>query len=144
MKIKKNVQYEFFNSCFSLGSYTKVFLYEEKEFLSIKNKEKKDFLFLIYNEVSLSIVKDDDKLSRKTFMIIENDTKMEDKNNFLEVINNLDSVPTLINKSENTILCNLSPAKDETMIESGGKNRKEYDIIDITSCENEKKKNQEK
>ena len=69
LKIKKNVIYNLFDSYFSLGSYTRIILYQKSQYLKVIEKENSEMLFSIYNEVSLSILKEEDQLSKKIFRI---------------------------------------------------------------------------
>jgi hypothetical protein len=132
IKIKKNVIYNLFGSCFSLGGFTKIFLYHEREYFILKEKEKNDFLFSIYNEVSLSIVKENDQLSKKVFSLIENNTIRLEKNNLLSLCD-YKSLSCILKQSEETkIEKDCHPSNDVNMNE----NNREVQIIDITSNTN--------
>jgi hypothetical protein len=129
IKIKKNVIYNLYGSCFSLGGFTKIILYNEREYFILKEKEKNDFLFSIYNEVSLSIVKEDDQLSKKVFSLIENNTIQLEKNNLLSLCD-YENISSIFKQTEDRkISKDNHPSNDVSMNE----NNREIQIIDITS-----------
>ena len=138
--IKKNVIYDMFDSHFFIGNNTKVSLYQEIDYQHKKEKESEKELLKINNEVSLSIMKHDDKqfilfktidnncsLLEKTNLLtfckidsvlIDLTKKLNDEDKFIDLLN--DDSTTSIDKVRNNfkILPNIS---------------KEIEVIDITS-----------